>query len=190
MFLRYFLRGFAAGLGFAVGFLLLSMLIPALLMQRIRIDIPSTSSAASSTGPTAAPAASVPSEPYSLHLGNRPEMTIPDGGGIAFVSILRDGVRVGRPSTTQYWLTADQLWRIDTKGDMPTFTKLDYPATDAYETVEKRRREEDFSETGMTSTISRAELSRVDRGLADDPSVNGIRKRNPDGVVWLLPNPR
>jgi hypothetical protein len=192
MFLRYFSRGFAAGLGFAVGFLLLTTLLPTLLMHRIRIDIPSTSTTfptSPSSTTVEAPATAPPPQPYSLHAGKQPKMTIPERGGIAFIAILQDGVKTGRPSTAQYWLTADQLWRIDTKGDMPEFQKLDYPLADPVETVEKRLREEYFAETGMTSTVDRADLSRIDRGIAD-PSLNGVQKRNADGVVWFLPNPR
>lgn len=193
MFVRYLTRGFAAGLGFAIGFLLLTMLVPTLFLHLarspIRIDVPSAPSSSSIAPVPAAGVTATEPKPFSLRVGKPPEMTIPEGGGIAYVAIVKDNATSGRPVSVQYWLTADQLWRIDTRGDSPTFAKLDYPAGDPAESVEKRLRAEVFEETGMTSAIDRAGLGRIDRGI-QDPAMNGVSKRNADGVVWFLPNPR
>ena len=190
MFFRYFSRGFAAGLGFAVGFLLLTML-PGVLMNfassPIRIDVPASTSSAPPPQPAVESAPE--SKPYSLMVGQRPELTIPEGGGIAFVAIVRDGARTPRPTSIQYWLTADEFWRIDTKDDQPTFSKLSYPAGDAAGAVERRLHAEVFGETGMTSSLDSADLARIDRGEQRE-GLNGVRMRNAGGVVWFLPNPR
>ena len=128
---------------------------------------------------------------YSFFKSTRAGMKLPPEGGILAMGVLSTPSGSKRPRTYQLWLTASELWQIQTDGQKPTVEKLPYPEPDPVTALHRIQSEHvgNLSGSGST-TIRAAEIERLKQGFESngDSDLRGKLRITEKGVVFLEPD--
>ena len=128
---------------------------------------------------------------YSFFKSSRTEMKVPPEGGILAMGVLSTPSGSKRPRTYQLWLTASELWQIQTDEQKPTVEQLPYPESGPVTALYRIQSEHVGNLSGSgTTTIGAAEIERLKQGFESngESDLHGKLRITGKGVVFLEPD--
>lgn len=196
--LKKFLYGLAFGAGFGIALVAVWIgasyfFLPRLVessFEASREPEMSDPKTAELLAPKRDPARTVPEFKFFKD-SERPEVMIPEGGGILAMVVLPTDPKAERPSTFQLWLTGQELWKIRTEEAKVSIERMSYPSSEPVRALDQMMRGGPGRGLGRSKmTVSLAMIDAVKRGeeCAEDDRSNGEFRMTTEGVLFLMPN--